>query len=35
VVLFDEASRIITWAVCGWAGVPLAPGEVAGVAPPT
>jgi fatty-acid peroxygenase len=32
VVLFDAASRIITGAVCDWAGVPLAPGQVAGVA---
>jgi fatty-acid peroxygenase len=29
VVLFDEASRILTRAVCDWAGVPLAPGRVA------
>lgn len=28
VVLFDEASRSITQAVCGWAGVPLAEAEV-------
>jgi fatty-acid peroxygenase len=29
VVLFDEASRILTRAVCRWAGVPLADDEVA------
>jgi fatty-acid peroxygenase len=32
VVLFDEASRVITRAVCDWAGVPLAPGQVAATA---
>lgn len=29
VVLFDEAGRILTRAVCDWAGVPLAPDQVA------
>jgi fatty-acid peroxygenase len=28
VVLFEEASRVLTAAVCGWAGVPLAGAEV-------
>jgi fatty-acid peroxygenase len=32
VVLFDEASRVITQAVCDWAGVPLAPDQVADTA---
>lgn len=32
VVLFDEAARILTRAVCRWAGVPLAPGDVAPLA---
>ncbi|WDZ87789.1 cytochrome P450 [Micromonospora cathayae] len=28
VVLFDETARVLTRAVCGWAGVPVAPAEV-------
>ncbi|MFY1674597.1 cytochrome P450 [Plantactinospora sp. WMMB334] len=32
VVLFDEASRVLTRAVCQWVGVPLAGSEVAGLA---
>jgi fatty-acid peroxygenase len=32
VVLFDEASRVITRAVCRWAGVPLADADVPAVA---
>jgi fatty-acid peroxygenase len=32
VVLFDETSRVITQGVCEWAGVPLPPGETAGLA---
>jgi fatty-acid peroxygenase len=32
VVLFDEASRVITRAVCRWAGVPLADAEVPAIA---
>ncbi|GAA1351782.1 cytochrome P450 [Saccharothrix algeriensis] len=32
VVLFDAAARVLTRAVCRWAGVPLEDGEVAGLA---
>jgi fatty-acid peroxygenase len=32
VVLFDEASRVITRGVCGWAGIPLPDAEVPAVA---
>jgi fatty-acid peroxygenase len=32
VVLFDEASRVLTRAACGWAGIPVAEPDEAGVA---